>query len=134
MIISLALVLLVTAGGTLASYLYDEGAAFAARLCAGACAGIAALGLVGFVVASFLGLTPSAIFLTLLIVLAFPLLSLRDARLRAAVEQDLATTYWSIRRGLVSPSGLQLGYTGFYLVVTEGCLLMGARMMLVAAG
>ena len=73
MIISLALVLLVTASGTLASYLYDEDANFAARLCAGACIGIAALGLVGFVLASFLGLTPLAILLALLVTVALPL-------------------------------------------------------------
>ena len=65
MIISLALVLLVTASGTLASYLYDEDVNFAARLCAGACIGITALGLLGFVLASFIGLTPLAILLAL---------------------------------------------------------------------
>ncbi len=61
MIISLVLVLFVTASGTVATYLYDEAASLAARLCAGACIGLAALGLVGFVIASLLGLTPLAI-------------------------------------------------------------------------
>ena len=51
MIISLVLTLLVTASGTVATYLYDEGASLATRVCTGACIGIAALGLVGFVVA-----------------------------------------------------------------------------------
>ena len=52
MIISLVLTLLVTASGTIATYLYDEGSSFAARLCAGACLGLTALGLIGFIVAS----------------------------------------------------------------------------------
>ena len=117
MIISLALVLLVTAGGTLASYLYDEDVNFAARLCAGACIGIAALGLVGFVLASFLGLTPLAILLALLITVALPILSLRNPDLRALVQQDLRATSRSIRQAFGNPTGIQLGYTVFYLVV-----------------
>lgn len=117
MIISLALVLLVTAGGTLASYLYDEDVSFAARLCAGACIGIAALGLVGFVLASFLGLTPLTILLALLITVALPILSLRNPDRRALVEQDLRSTSRSIRQAVGNPTGIQLGYTVFYLVV-----------------
>ena len=116
-IISLALVLLVTASGTLASYLYDEDAALAARLCAGACIGIAALGLLGFVFASFLGLTPLAILLALLVIVALPLLSLKNSDRRAFVQQDLSATSRSIRQGFRNPSGLQLGYAVFYLVV-----------------
>lgn len=116
-IISLAIVLLVTAGGTLASYLYDENVNFAARLCAGACIGIAALGLVGFVLASFMGLTPLAILLTLLITVALPLLYLRNRDHRALVQQDLRATSRSIRQAFANPTGIQLGYTIFYLVV-----------------
>ena len=116
MIISLALVLLVTAGGTLASYLYDEDAAFAARLCAGACIGIAALGLLGFVFASFLGLTPLAILLALVVSVALPLLSLTNPDRRALVQQDLRQTSRSIRQGFSNP-GIQLAYVAFYLVV-----------------
>jgi len=116
-IISLALVLLVTAGGTLASYLYDEDANFAARLCAGACIGIAALGLAGFVLASFLGLTPLTILLALLITVALPILSLRNPDRRALVEQDLRSTSRSFRQAVGNPTGIQLGYTLFYLVV-----------------
>jgi hypothetical protein len=116
-LISLALVLLATASGTLASYLYDESAAFAARLCAGACIGIAALGLIGFVFASFLGLTPLAIFLTLLVIVALALLSLKNPLRRAFVQQDLRATYRAIHRGLSDLRRIPLGYTVFYTVV-----------------
>jgi hypothetical protein len=116
-IISLALVLLVTASGTLVSYLYDEGAAFAARLCAGACIGIAAFGLAGFVFASLLGLTPLAILLTLLLIISVSLLTLRNPGYRAAVLQDLQATYRTFRQAYVHPSRLPLGYIIFYTVV-----------------
>jgi len=116
-IISLALVVLATAGGTLVSYLYDEGAAFAARLCAGACIGIAALGLVGFVLASFLGLTPLAILLTVLLVISLPLLALRNPNRRVIIQQDLRATYRAIRQGYLDPSRLPLGYIVFYTVI-----------------
>lgn len=102
MIISLVLALFVTASGTIATYLYDDGASFAARLCAGACTGLAALGLIGFVIASFLGLTPFAIVLTV-VVLAIPLATLRDETRWRALESDLATAWQSTRRSLRHP-------------------------------
>ena len=117
MIISLALVLLAAASGTLVSYLYDEGAAFAARLCAGACIGIAALGLVGFVFASFLGLTFLSILLTLLVVVFLPLFVLRNPNRRVFIQQDLRSTYRAIRQGYLDPSRLPLGYIVFYTIV-----------------
>ncbi len=55
MIASLALAILVIVSGTVATYLYDEKASLGARLCAGACLGLAALGLLGFLIASFIG-------------------------------------------------------------------------------
>ena len=64
MIASLLLALLVTLSGTVATYLYDENASFGARLCAGGALGMAALGLVSFVVASLVGLSGIAILIT----------------------------------------------------------------------
>jgi len=116
-VISLALVLLAAASGTLVSYLYDEGAAFAARLCAGACIGIAALGLVGFVFASFLGLTPLSILLTVLVVVFLPLFALRNPNRRVFIQQDLRSTYRAIRQGYLNPGRLPLGYIVFYTIV-----------------
>jgi hypothetical protein len=116
-IISLALVLLVTASGFLISYSYDEAASFAARLCAGACIGIAALGLVGFVFASFLGLTPLAILLALIVILAFPLFFLSKPAPRRLVVADWNQTSRSFRRALSNPEPLQIVYAIFYLTV-----------------
>ena len=83
----------------------------------GACVGIAALGLLGFVFASFLGLTPLTIFLTVLVIVALPLLFLRSPDRRAFVQQDLKNTSRAIRRALSDPARMPIGYTIFYLVV-----------------
>lgn len=113
MIISLVLTLLVTASGTIATYLYDEGASFATRVCTGACVGIAALGLVGFVVASFLGLTPASIVITAA-VLTLPFLILRDETRRKLVRGDWKATSQTLKRNLLKPSGRNVGYALFY--------------------
>ncbi len=116
MIISLALLLVVTASGTLATYAYDEGANFPARICTGVCTGIAALGLIGFIAASFLGLTPPAILLTL-IVLAAPIAFLKNSKRRTFVRQDLARVSRILRGGLYHPGRLPIGYAIFYAIV-----------------
>ena len=116
MVISLVLVLLATASGTITTYLYDERASFASRLCTGACVGLAALGLVGFIVASFLGLTPLAIVLTAFAI-ALPFLILKDPQLRQALRLDLASTSQVVRHNLVHPSGPAIGNFLFYLFV-----------------
>ena len=116
MIISLALLLLVTASGTLATYAYDDVGNFPARLCTGACTGIAALGLIGFIVASFLGLTPLAILLTL-VVLAAPLVLLKNSHRRVVVQQDVMKAWRRVRDCISYPSRIPLGYTIFYAIV-----------------
>ncbi len=116
MIISIAIVLLVTACGTLATYLYDQRTAFAVRLCTGACIGIAALGLVGFVLASLLGLTAISIALTLA-VLSLITLSLLNPHRRALVFRDLSSTYEAVREALRHPKQIPWGYTTLYVLV-----------------
>lgn len=116
MIISLVLTLLVTASGTIATYLYDEGASFASRVCAGACLGLTTLGLIGFVFASFIGLTATSITITAL-VLSLPFLTLRNQQRRKAVRSDLKLTSQALRRNLRNPSGAALGYGLFYVAV-----------------
>ncbi len=78
------LALAAVAGATTLTYLYDRDAPVWPRLCAGVCLGFAALGLVGFVLASLLGMTPSAVALTG-VVCASPLLLLGRRELRARV-------------------------------------------------
>jgi hypothetical protein len=117
MIISLVLALLVTASGTITTYLYDENAPLASRLCVGACVGLAGLGLIGFVFASFLGLTPLAIGLTL-ITLSSPFLLLRNPIRRRKFRRDLTIASQAVRRTLLHPSCISLGYFLFYAVAS----------------
>ena len=117
MIISLVLAFFVTASGTITTYLYDEGASFASRLCAGACIGLASLGLIGFVIASFLGLTPLSIALTL-VVLAVPFVTLRDATRWRVVQADWSTASQAIRRSLLHPAKAPFGYILFYAAIS----------------
>lgn len=112
------LVLLVIASGTIATYLYDDDAPFAARLCSGACIGITVLGLVCFVFASFLGLTNVTIIITVLLVAVLPLLVIISSPLWPVVQQDLRATSQTFRRSLLNPSAAQIAHVVFYLVVT----------------
>lgn len=116
MIISFALLLIVTASGTLATYAYDDARNFPARLCTGACTGIAALGLMGFIVASFLGLTPVAILLTL-VLLAAPIAFLKNPNRRVVVQRDVMNAWRRVRECISHPSRIPFGYTVFYSIV-----------------
>jgi hypothetical protein len=82
------LALVAVASGVLLTYLYDEAAPLHARLCAGACVGFAGLGLVGFIIASFIGLTPVSLALSAL-VLALPLTLLATRTWRERVLFDI---------------------------------------------
>ncbi len=96
---ALLLALAATAGGALLTYLYDRDAGRFARLCTGAATGAAALGLVGFVLASLIGLTPVSLALSGAFAAA-PLLLLRSKELRARVRADLHAAARDVRRAL----------------------------------
>ena len=117
MIISLVLTLLVIASGTIATYFYDEGASFASRVCAGACIGLTTFGLIGFVIASFLGLTPASIALATLCVLVLPVFALKDNERRTSLRNDWNSSLRALRRNSLNPSARNLGYAVFYLAI-----------------
>src|SRR5689334_12322936 len=102
MIASLLLVLLVTFSGTLATYLYDENASLGARLCAGLCLGLAALSLVGFVVASLVGLTGAGVIISLAVCCS-PLALLVDRGIAKRFTQDLNAASTATRRLFLRP-------------------------------
>lgn len=114
MIASLLLALLVTLSGTLATYLYDENASFGARLCAGGALGLAALGLVSFVVASFIGLSGMAVLFSAAICCS-PLALLTDSATLRHLKQDLAGVSDTARR-LVRLDLTAVGHFLFYAV------------------
>jgi hypothetical protein len=114
MIASLLLALLVTFSGTLATYFYDENASFGARLCAGAALGLSALGLISFVVASFIGLSGMAVLFSTAICCS-PLALLTDARTLNRLKRDLDGVS-NFTRQLVRPDPTAIGHFVFYAV------------------
>src|SRR6267142_4749348 len=116
MIASIALAFLVTLSGTVVTYLYDEDASFGARLCAGSCLGLTALGLIGFLIASLIGLTTTAVLLASLVTAA-PLTLLLNENRRNWFNADLATTVNSINRLISRPDFVSAGYVIFYALI-----------------
>jgi len=100
----LLLALVAILSGTLLTYLYDEDARWPARLCAGACVGLTALGLIGFIIASFIGLTPLSLALSTLITAA-PLALLTHSAWRERVRFDVRASLRWLRRALTRPTG-----------------------------
>ena len=129
MIISLALSFLAIASGTLLTYTYDEGAPLASRLCSGACIGFGALGLVGFILALFLGLNPLSLALTA-IILALPFLVLINERWRAEANADLDRAIQAISRASTRPNRWAFIYFLFYAGVVIAMSLVFSRALL----
>lgn len=101
--------------GTLLTYFYDRDASLPARLCMGACTGFAALALIGFVIASLLGLTPLALFLSG-VVAAAPLLLLRRRMWRERVGADARRTWAALRQARGGRGEKLTGTLVFYVV------------------
>ena len=114
MIASLSLAILVTLSGTVATYLYDENATFGARLCAGAALGLAALGLVTFIVASFIGLSGIAILFSTVICCS-PLALLTDRVVISRLKHDLDRASMFTSK-LTRADRTAVGYFLFYAV------------------
>src|SRR6266849_6559495 len=129
MIISLALSFIAIASGTILTYTYDEDAPLASRLCGGACIGFGALGLVGFVLASFLGLTIVTLALTG-VVLALPFLLLITAARRSKVDDDCNRAWQAIGRASSRPGRWALFYFLFYATVAIVMWLVFSRALL----
>jgi hypothetical protein len=117
MLFAIGLILIATAGGAALTYLYDRNAPLAARLCMGACTGLAALGLAGFVIASFIGLTPLALMLSAAVVAA-PLLLLMKPVFVSQVRDDLQAARLGVRRAILHTSWRAFVYVIFYVLLT----------------
>ena len=125
---ALLLALAATAGAFVLTYLYDRDASVWSRLCAGVCLGFAALGLVGFVLASVLGMGPSALALAG-VVCASPLLLLLSAGRRVRLAADLREGVRAITRPGKGRGGAVVGVLVFYAVAALLFWLVYARAM-----
>ena len=129
MIISLALSLLAIASGTLLTYTWEDDEPLASRLCTGACVGFALLGLIGLAVSLMIGLTGATLAVTALL-LATPLLLLRNAQRRNEINADINRAIAAISRVAAQPDRWALIYFIFYAVVAIVMWLVFARAML----
>ncbi|HEX8423005.1 MAG TPA: hypothetical protein VF634_06320 [Pyrinomonadaceae bacterium] len=130
---SFMLALLAVASGVLVTYLYDPDAHFFARLAAGVCTGFAALGLVGFVFASFLGLTTASLVLSAAVV-ALPLLLLLKSDWRARLRFDAGEAWRDVGGALARP---RAGTTGVLILFVVAALVFWwvfGRAMFVRGG
>jgi hypothetical protein len=122
------LALAAIAGATLLTYLYDRDAGIWSRLCAGVCLGFAALGLVGFVFASSLGMGPVALTLAG-VVCASPLLLLTRAGWRQSLGDNLRESVRALTRPGRGREGAVVGALVFYAVAAVLFWLVYARAM-----
>ena len=127
------LILLAASGGALATYFYDEDAHLVSRLAAGVATGFAALGLCGFVLASFLGLNVVSLLLSALVV-SLPLALLLRADWRARVRFDLRAARRDLGDALNRPSWGTTGLLVSFLFVALVLSLVFARAMFVRGG
>src|SRR5688572_11589306 len=97
------LALAAVAGAGLLTYLYDRDAPFWPRLCAGVCLGFAALGLVGFALASLLGMNAWSVALAGL-VCGSPLLLLSRRGWRARAGADVGEGFRALGGALSGKS------------------------------
>src|SRR5713101_2283930 len=129
MIISLALSFIAIASGTLLTYTYDEDAPLASRLCSGACIGFGALGLIGFILASFFGLTIVTLALTG-VVLSTPFILLINEKCRSKVDDDCTRAWRAIGRASSRPDRWAVIYFLFYATVAIVMWLVFSRALL----
>lgn len=116
MAFALALALIAIAGGAFVTYLFDEDAPLVARLCAGACLGFAALGLISFIFASFFGFNDTVLILSA-IILASPSLLLIKGNINQQFHANVHDAVRSLRRAILHPTRRTLLYFGFYALV-----------------
>ena len=106
------LLLIAILGGTLLTFLFDRNAPRGARLCMGACIGMALMATVGFLLALMLGLGAATIILSAVILL-LPLLLLMNRERRAVILNALRSPASAARKS----SAAGIGYLAFYLAI-----------------
>ena len=100
---AILLTIIAVCGGTLATYLYDEDAHLAARFASGVPIGLTVFGLIGFVLASFIGLDATSLALSTLVAAA-PLALLSRADLSARVRFDAEELWRDVRGAMTRPN------------------------------
>jgi hypothetical protein len=110
MFVACLLLIVAILGGTLLTFLFDRSAPRAARLCMGACIGLALMATVGFLLALLFGLGTATIILSAAVLL-LPLLLLLRGEYRSVVLNALRSPASS------NPGSKSIGYLVFYLAI-----------------
>ena len=103
MLLTLSVASAAILGGTLATYLYEDRASFAWRLSAGACTGLVAIGIIGFCLASWFGLTLLTSILAAGLA-ASPLVLLSTKHRRAQLWADIEALVAALRAFVLPPT------------------------------
>jgi hypothetical protein len=114
--LALAIVTTATCGGTAATYLYDDSWPLTTRIAAGACLGLAMLGLTGFVAASLLGFGLPAL-LTSAALAGAPLTVFVRGTARTAARLDLSAALARVRRAVAGRDRAALWSFGLFLLL-----------------
>jgi hypothetical protein len=128
MIPAIVLAALAVAGGTLASYAYDDDAPLVSRLAYGAASGLVALAGIGFVLANFVGIVPAAVGAG--VVIALPLAGLGRPAVRQRVVQDLRALARALRVGVTDPTLSTYGPIVYAVALTAFLWLVFDRVIL----
>jgi hypothetical protein len=128
--VTLLLLLAAVAGGTLSTYAYDEESPLPARVAVGAPLGLTLLGLIGFVLASAVGLTAVAVAVSAALVLVLGAIALRRApgRLRTdvLVARDMLMgrlrhpDRWTVALGVLGAASAALVWRIYERAMIEG--------------
>ncbi|MBA3440663.1 MAG: hypothetical protein H0T92_12415, partial [Pyrinomonadaceae bacterium] len=125
--------LIAITGGTLLTYLYEKDAPLIERVCAGTCTGFAALGMIGFVAASYLGLKALALGLAGA-ALTSPLLLLTKRDIRKRLRIDMRAATQAIRQACLHPNSSTIFFTVSYGAITLLMWVVFKQAMYVQAG
>ena len=129
MIASLALSLIAIASGFVLTYTFEEDEPLASRLCTGACIGFTLMGLVGFGLASALGLSARTI-AVIAVTTAAPLFLFTRKAYRSRVNTEINQAIAGISRATTHPNRWHVIYFLFYAVVVIVMWLIFQRAML----
>ncbi len=121
--LGLAIVIGVTTGGAAATYLYDDSSPLTTRLAAGACLGLAMLGLTGFVAASLLGFGAPALLIATALSAA-PLGVFVRGTARTAVYADLSAAGTRAREALSGRDPAALWGFGLFVLLALPLVLV----------
>jgi hypothetical protein len=108
------LLIIAILGGTLLTFLFDRSAPRGARLCMGACIGMALMATVGFLLALVLGLDGATIIILSAVLLLLPLLLLLNRERRNMILNALRSSASAGRKSSIA----SIGYLAFYLAIT----------------